>query len=131
MANAERSPAKRFRPQRLPGTEGGPNVPATDKRLHVTNFVKIGKNTLVGKCNVELPIGLKIREIMILKSNGKRWAAMPSLPRLDKDKKQMIGENGKPLYNFILEWRDRSMGDRFSQAVLDALDLDQPGWDRT
>jgi hypothetical protein len=77
-----------------------------------------------------LPIGLVIRDVMIHESHGKRWAAMPSKPLLDEQKRQKTDAAGKAQYAFILEWRSRDLSDGFSRAVIAALDQDQPGWDR-
>jgi hypothetical protein len=94
-------------------------------RLRLISFKPIRKNSLLGFASVELPIGLRITDIPVLTSNGKRWAALPSKPVLGADGKQ-VEVSGKRQYAAILEWRDRELSNRFSAAVVDAVQAEHP-----
>jgi hypothetical protein len=70
---------------------------------------------------VRLGRSLKIIDVPVLASNGKLWAAMPGKPLIDRDGRAMLDARGKQRYSPVLEWTDKQAGDRFSQAVVDAV----------
>ena len=111
-----------------------PGHPGEQKRMRLIAWKPLVKNSLRGFATVLLPIGLKISDVPVLISNGKTWASLPSKPQVDKDGRHKRDVNGKLAYTAILEWKDRDLSDRFSQAVValvraehpDALDGGEP-----
>jgi hypothetical protein len=82
-------------------------------------FVKpITKGALRGFTTVELSIGLELIDCPVLTGPNGPWAALPSGPQIDKDGRQKTDLNGKRAFEPALEWRDRTLGDRFSAAVV-------------
>jgi hypothetical protein len=115
-------------------TWGAPGHQGEQKRMWLVSWKPLVKNSLRGFATVLLPIGLKISDVPVLVSNGKTWASLPSKPQVDKDGRHKRDVNGKLAYTAILEWKDRDLSDRFSQAVValvqaeypDALDGSEP-----
>lgn len=84
------------------------------------------KNSLRGFAEVELPIGLRISDILVLVGRNGPWASLPSKPILDRDGAQKRAANGKLQYAPILAWRDRELSDRFSAAVVELVQRQHP-----
>jgi hypothetical protein len=99
---------------------------AEKKRMRLIAWKPLVKNSLRGFATVELPIGLKISDVPVLISNGKTWASLPSKPQLDRDGQHKRDVNGKATYSPILEWKDRDLSDRFSQAVVALVRAEHP-----
>jgi hypothetical protein len=96
-------------------------------RLRLLNFKPVAKNSLRGFAAVELPIGLRILDIPVLVSHGKVWAALPGKPQLDQDGRHKRDANGKAAYSPVLEWKDRDLANRFSDAVVELVRAAHPG----
>lgn len=58
---------------------------------------------------------------------GRAWCALPGKIRLDNTGKVRSDAAGKPLYAAVLQWRNRELGDRFSDAVIAAIRWAYPG----
>jgi hypothetical protein len=86
-------------------------------RVKLLGFRPFAKGALRGFARVELPSGLRISDIPVLISNGKGWASLPSTPVLDADGKHKVDINNKRQHVPVLEWRDRDLAARFSDAV--------------
>src|SRR3954447_14014812 len=63
-----------------------------------------------------------LRQVAVLESHGRRWARPPSLPRLDRERRQRTGPKGEPLYTPAVQFTSRARGDRFSGDVLATLE---------
>src|SRR5262249_5832774 len=94
--------------------------------LRLIEFRSIVKGSLRGFATVELPIGLKIHDVVIVAGSRGCWANMPSRPQIDQDGRQPRNANGKPRYSPTLEWRDRDLANRFSAAVIAAIRAAHP-----
>ena len=99
----------------------------TPKRMQIKDWRPVVKNTLRGFATIELPIGLVIHDVTVHIKNASAWASMPAKVQLDREGAIRTVE-GKTQYSKVLEWRSREIGDRFSEAVVSALDADYPGW---
>jgi hypothetical protein len=99
----------------------GDRPPARQVRLIKWRPMPTGK--LKGFADVELlPTALKIFEIPIrVGANGQLWAALPAKPQIDRDGRVRTSEEGKRAYVAVLQWRDRELGQRFSEAVIAAV----------
>lgn len=84
------------------------------------------RNTLLGFAKVQLG-ALIINDVSINTSNGRTWANMPSKPMVDRDGNAMRGADGKMRYVPLLEWATKEAGDRFSEAVIAAVEEKEPG----
>jgi hypothetical protein len=103
-----------------------PQAEPRQPKMRLVDFKPIVKGSLRGFATVELPIGLKIHDILVLTSHGKIWASLPSKPQIDKNGQHRKDINGKAAYTAILEWRDRDLSDRFSQAVVELVRAAHP-----
>jgi hypothetical protein len=84
------------------------------------------KGALRGFATVELPIGLKIHDVPVFAGRNGAWANLPAKPRLDQDRRQEIGPDGRRAYSAILEWRDRDTANHFSAAVVALVSAQHP-----
>jgi hypothetical protein len=75
------------------------------------------KGTLRGFATAELPIELKLVDCPIFVGPNGPWAALPCKPVLDCEGRQ-ARPSGKPQFAPVVEWRNQSLGDRFSAAVI-------------
>jgi hypothetical protein len=88
--------------------------------IECENFKPFAKNTLRGFATINIPdIRLRVRDVAVHRKNGSTWAALPAKPQV-KDG-AVVTKDGKAQYVHILEFTDRSVGDAFSKAVVDAV----------
>ncbi len=80
------------------------------RAMKLTNPRYIGKNTLLGSFDLELPSGLKINGIMLFEKNGKRWVNFPS--------REWVRPDGTKSYSPLLEFASRGVADKFQAQVL-------------
>jgi hypothetical protein len=78
------------------------------------------KGALRGFATIQLGRSLKIIDVSVLCSNGKRWASLPSKPLIG-DGKVLLDDRGKQRYAPVMEWGDKQAADRFSVAVIAAV----------
>jgi hypothetical protein len=54
------------------------------------------------------------------------WVAMPSVKRFDRDGNPVRDANGKPIYDQIVEFRDKATADRFSALIIELVRREHP-----
>ena len=86
-------------------------------RMQLVARKPVSKISLCGFATVELPIELKLVDCPIFVGPNGSWAALPSKPVLDCEGRQARA-SGKPQFAPVVEWRNQSLGDRFSAAVI-------------
>lgn len=84
------------------------------------------RNSLRGFATIRLGKSLTIKDVTVHENNGKRWASFPSKPMLDSNGNTKRDDVGKVQYVPILEWADRDAKDRFSEAVVAAIEAEHP-----
>jgi len=110
-----------------PSTAAGFGDRPAPRRMILLGWRQVIKNTLRGFAEVELPSGLRIRDIPVhVHQNGKAWAGMPGKPQLE-DGRLKLDANGKAVYTAILDWRDKALRERFSAAVVELVRAAHPG----
>lgn len=88
------------------------------------------KNSLLGFAKIQLG-ALTIRDVSVNTSNGRTWANLPSKPMIDRDGNAMRDDTGKIRYVPLLEWATKESGNRFSEAVIAAVEEQYPGATQT
>jgi hypothetical protein len=78
--------------------------------FRLSNPRRIGKGTLIGAFDLEMPSGLKVNGVMLLEKNGKRWVNFPS--------KEWTTGSGEKKYSPLIEFASAEARDRFQSAVL-------------
>ncbi len=79
-----------------------------------------------GFATVELPLGLRIADVAVHISHGKRWASLPSKPMLNSDGQQLRDERGKGKWSSILEWKSEKLRLAFSDRVVEIVSAAHP-----
>jgi hypothetical protein len=79
-------------------------------------------NTLVAFCAVLIPeLRLRIINLTVHESHGRRWATLPGKPQLDKDGAARRDDRGKVQYTPVVQFLVRDTGDAFSERVIEAV----------
>jgi hypothetical protein len=87
----------------------------------------VGKGALLAFVTVELEIGLRLIGLPIFGSGTSGpWVGLPRKPRLDRERKQHIGANGKPTFEPCADWATRELQNKFSAAVIELVCAKQP-----
>jgi DNA-binding cell septation regulator SpoVG len=89
-----------------------------ERRMRLVSWRPVTKGSLRGFATVELPIGLKLHDVLVFVGRNGAWASLPSKAQIDRDGRQKTEANGKAMYAPVLEWRSRDLSDRFSEAVV-------------
>jgi hypothetical protein len=82
--------------------------------MRLVSFKPLIRNTLRGLCEIELPSGLRIREISIHTKIGKSWAGLPARLVIDGEGRHHTVDR-KRQYGALLEWRSRELSEEFSR----------------
>jgi hypothetical protein len=78
--------------------------------------------SLHGFADIIIPeMKLKIRELTVHESHGKRWVGLPGKPMVNRDCEVLTDDRGKPKYAPVLQFLDRRIGDAFGDRVIEAL----------
>jgi DNA-binding cell septation regulator SpoVG len=76
---------------------------------------------MLGFLSVGTPSGLVVHSLKLMVGpKGTRWIAMPHIKRRDQEDRPMLGDGGKPIYDAVIEFRDREARDRFGGPVKEA-----------
>jgi hypothetical protein len=90
--------------------------------LTCKSYTPIEKNSLLGKADIYVAeMRLTIRGVLILKSNERMWASLPSPAMLDKEGVALRDDRGKVKYSYCFEFDGREVRDAFSRAVIAAV----------
>jgi DNA-binding cell septation regulator SpoVG len=79
------------------------------------------RNSLLGFVKVQLPSGLIVCDVTILRGPNGLWAAPPSKPLINRDGIALKDAAGKIRYASVISFVSKETKDRWSAAVLAAL----------
>jgi hypothetical protein len=65
-----------------------------------------------------LPSGPLLNDLRLITGKYGHSIAMPAVKQLDRDGKRRVDAKGKPIFNQLIEFRDRATADRFSAMGL-------------
>jgi hypothetical protein len=94
--------------------------------VRILEWRPIRKNSLLGFAKVALPSGLIVSDVTVLTSNGGPWASPPSKPMISRDGAVLKDDNGKIKYAPVISFASKTLRDRFSHAVIEALRHSDP-----
>jgi hypothetical protein len=99
--------------------------------ITILDWRPVERNTLRGFCTVCIEAWHRvIADVAVHEhESGRRWAQLPAKPQITSDRQPVI-RDGKLAYTKVVWFADKAVADRFSDAVIEALDHAQPGWDR-
>lgn len=90
--------------------------------VELLEFKHINKGAAVGVARIKLGRALIVNDVMLLSSNGLVWANAPGKPQVGRDGMALKDDRGKIKYTPILEWTDKESRERFSAAVIAAVE---------
>lgn len=76
--------------------------------------------------SAELASGMIVNGLRLMTGKNGPWVAMPLQKQLDRDGRPRLDADGKPIFNQIVEFRDRAMADRFNAMVLELVRRERP-----
>ena len=94
--------------------------------VRILDWRPLRRNSLLGFAKVELPSGMVIADVTVLIGERGPWASPPSKPMIDRNGIVLRDEKNKIRYQPIIEFTSKSVRDRFSTAIIDALRLAHP-----
>ena len=113
MNGAKAAPAPFFSPVDLAAETPMP-VTILECRLIQKNavvaFLKVGLGKLV------------MFDVMLLCTDGKAWAKLPSKPLIGRDGFVVKDASGRSRHSPVIEWADKGARDRFSAGVIQAFE---------
>ena len=92
----------------------------------IEDWRPLAKNTLRGFARVRLPSGMVLHDTAVHVREGKAWVSPAGRPAVGRDGTQMVGKDGKPLFNPTVSFVDKATADKFSAAVIEALHASHP-----
>jgi hypothetical protein len=95
--------------------------------IRCVKFTPLERGSLRGFCDLALNSGIVIHDALLMESNGRRWVNLPGKPCLDRDKKLVLGEDGKIVYSPVLSIDDRGRRDAFNMQAVVAIDAFRQG----
>jgi len=95
-------------------------------QVSLLDWKPMQRNSLRGFASVRLGRSLVIKDVTVHCSHGRRWAGLPGKPLLQSDGTAKLGSNGKPTYVPVMEWNTKDAADRFSEAVIEAVEREHP-----
>ena len=82
--------------------------------MQIINWRPYERNTLLGFLEVELPSGLRIKDMTLHRKDGRKWIGYPARP--------YKAEDGTEKYNNIIYFADKDIHGKFQKQVLAAVD---------
>ncbi len=80
----------------------------------------------MGFAKVELPSGMILSDVTILKGDRGPWASPPSKPMVGRDGVALTDQNGKTKYSPIIEFASKDIRERFSTGIIEAMRAAHP-----
>jgi hypothetical protein len=94
----------------------------TQLTIVVEGFKPLRSNTLYDFVTITIPeMHMRIVDLTVHESHGKRWIGMPGKPQLDRDGIVRKNERGKVAYTPVLQFTDKATLDAFGARVVAAL----------
>jgi hypothetical protein len=91
--------------------------------IEVIEWREVRRNTLRGFAKIRVPEWrMIISDIALHEKDGRRWVLLPTKQLLDRNGEPMRGDDGKQRYMRLIQFDDREIGDRFSDAVVKAVE---------
>ena len=102
--------------------------PRVGYRMRLVSWRRLRQGNLFGFAEVELPIGLLLYDVPVLRGqDGQPWAALPTKPQVDREGHHRRDAAGKPAYSKVAAWRSRRLETAFSQRVVELVRRAHPG----
>lgn len=97
------------------------------RSAELIEFRALAKGSLRGFATVKLPIGLILRDMPVFTGDRGPWVSLPRKQIANRDGTPKLGQNGKPVYQALVEWETRELSDGFSDAVVALIRALYPG----
>jgi hypothetical protein len=92
----------------------------------IVEFTPMAKNSLVGFATVRAPSGLIFHDTAVHRKGDSIWASPASKPMVDRNGAAMKDSEGKVRYTPVVSFSDKTVRNKWSTAVIDALRQQRP-----
>lgn len=92
----------------------------------LVQWKSLQRNTLRGFAVIEMG-ALRVSDVAVHRKNDRAWAQLPAKPQIQSDGTVRRNHEGKAQYTPVIEWTNRDSSDRFSEAVIAAIEEQHPG----
>jgi hypothetical protein len=92
----------------------------------IETFEPVVRNTLRGFARVRMPSGMVLHDVSVHRKNDATWASPSSKPKIGRDGTVIKDADGKISYAPIVSFTTRDQRDRWSSAVIEALQASHP-----
>jgi hypothetical protein len=83
--------------------------------------------TMLGFLNIETPSGIVLYGCkLMIGMKGTVFVSMPAIKRVDDDGRPVLDDRGKPVWDSVVDFRNREARDKFNDGVLDAVRSQYP-----
>jgi hypothetical protein len=96
------------------------------ERMRLISWRRLRKGQLLGFAAVELPVGLQLFDVPVLRGQQGVWASLPNRPEVDEQRHQRVGLDGKPAYARIAAWRSKKLEEAFTKRVVELVRATHP-----
>ena len=94
--------------------------------MKIREWKPLRKGSLLGFARVETPSGMVLHDVTILSGERGRWASPPSKQMIGRDGTVLKDDVGKVRYSPVVEFASREARERFSAAVVAAMEAAHP-----
>ena len=91
------------------------------RQMRLLSWRRLRKGQLLGFAAVELPIGLQLFDVPVLRGRDGVWASLPNRPEIDEQRRQRVGLDGKPTYARVAAWRSKKLEQAFRERVVELV----------
>jgi len=94
-----------------------PEASRRPQRARLRKWTPHASGALLGFLSVELASGLILNDLRLMTGKNGYWITLPAVKQLDRDGQLRVDAAGKPIFNQLIEFRDRA-ADRFAEMVI-------------
>jgi DNA-binding cell septation regulator SpoVG len=102
------------------------NRRATARQARLRKWTPYASGALLGFLSVEVASGLILNDLRLMTGKNGHWIATPAVKLVDRDGNPRVDAAGKPIFNQIVEFRDRATTEKFNGLVIELLRAAHP-----
>ena len=94
--------------------------------MRLLSWRRVRKGQLFGFAAIELPVGLQLFDVPVLRGDKGVWASLPNRPEIDEQGRQRVGLVGKPAYARFAAWNSKKLEEAFRRRVVELVRAAHP-----
>jgi hypothetical protein len=98
----------------------------TQVQAIIEDWKPLHRYSLLGFARVRMPSGVIFHDVSVHRSNASFWASPAAKPQIGRNGTQLRARDGKGLFVPVVSFATKELRDRFSAAVITALQAAHP-----